>query len=65
VSRAEEFQQLRPLLSSIVYRILGSVSEAESVVPSLTGTPRFVPIYRGGLHGRRYAGSGGICGVQC
>src|SRR5580704_1270403 len=48
VSRAEEFQQLRPLLSSIVYRILGSVSEAESVVPSLTGTPRFVPIYRGG-----------------
>jgi hypothetical protein len=64
VSRAEEFQQLRPLLSSIAYRILGSVSEAESVVPSLTRTPRFVPIYGGALHGRRYAGSGGICGVQ-
>jgi RNA polymerase sigma-70 factor (ECF subfamily) len=32
VSRAEEFEQLRPLLFSIAYRILGSVSEAEDTV---------------------------------
>jgi RNA polymerase sigma-70 factor, ECF subfamily len=32
VSRAEEFQQLRPLLFSIAYRILGSVAEAEDAV---------------------------------
>jgi RNA polymerase sigma-70 factor, ECF subfamily len=32
VSRAEEFDQLRPLLFSIAYRILGSVSEAEDAV---------------------------------
>jgi hypothetical protein len=28
VTRAEEFEQLRPLLFAIAYRILGSVSEA-------------------------------------
>jgi RNA polymerase sigma-70 factor (ECF subfamily) len=32
VSRAEEFQELRPLLFSVAYRILGSVSEAEDAV---------------------------------
>jgi RNA polymerase sigma-70 factor, ECF subfamily len=32
VSRAEEFEKLRPLLFSIAYRILGSVSEAEDAV---------------------------------
>jgi RNA polymerase sigma-70 factor (ECF subfamily) len=32
VSRVEEFEQLRPLLFSIAYRILGSVSEAEDAV---------------------------------
>ncbi|HEX5594801.1 MAG TPA: RNA polymerase sigma-70 factor [Micromonosporaceae bacterium] len=32
VTRAEEFEALRPLLFSIAYRILGSVSEAEDVV---------------------------------
>jgi len=32
VSRAEEFEQLRPLLFSIAYRILSSVSEAEDAV---------------------------------
>lgn len=32
MTRAEEFQGLRPLLFSIAYRILGSVSEAEDVV---------------------------------
>jgi RNA polymerase sigma-70 factor, ECF subfamily len=32
VTRAEEFQQLRPLLFSIAYRITGSVSEAEDAV---------------------------------
>jgi RNA polymerase sigma-70 factor (ECF subfamily) len=32
VSRTEEFEQLRPLLFSIAYRILGSVSEAEDAV---------------------------------
>jgi RNA polymerase sigma-70 factor (ECF subfamily) len=32
VSRAEEFEELRPLLFSIGYRILGSVSEAEDAV---------------------------------
>src|SRR5580692_1701062 len=32
VSRTGEFQQLRPLLFSIAYRILGSVSEAEDAV---------------------------------
>jgi RNA polymerase sigma-70 factor, ECF subfamily len=32
VSRAEEFQELRPLLFAIAYRILGSVSDAEDAV---------------------------------
>jgi RNA polymerase sigma-70 factor, ECF subfamily len=32
VSRAEEFEQLRPLLFAIAYRILGRVSEAEDAV---------------------------------
>ena len=32
MSRAEEFERLRPLLFSIAYRILGSVSEAEDAV---------------------------------
>jgi RNA polymerase sigma-70 factor, ECF subfamily len=32
VTRAEEFQELRPLLFAIAYRILGSVSEAEDAV---------------------------------
>jgi RNA polymerase sigma-70 factor (ECF subfamily) len=32
VTRVEEFQELRPLLFSIAYRMLGSVSEAEDVV---------------------------------
>lgn len=32
MSRAEEFEGLRPLLFSIAYRILGSVSEAEDAV---------------------------------
>jgi RNA polymerase sigma-70 factor, ECF subfamily len=32
VSKAEEFEQLRPLLFAIAYRILGSVSEAEDAV---------------------------------
>jgi RNA polymerase sigma-70 factor (ECF subfamily) len=32
VSRAEEFEELRPLLFSIAYRILASVSEAEDAV---------------------------------
>src|SRR5713226_5011809 len=32
VSKAEEFEELRPLLCAIAYRILGSVSEAEDAV---------------------------------
>ncbi|GAA4584858.1 RNA polymerase sigma-70 factor [Planotetraspora phitsanulokensis] len=32
MTRAEEFEQLRPLLFSIAYRILGSVSEAEDAI---------------------------------
>ncbi|XRQ15149.1 RNA polymerase sigma-70 factor [Actinomadura welshii] len=32
MTRAEEFQQLRPLLFSIAYRLLGSVGEAEDAV---------------------------------
>jgi RNA polymerase sigma-70 factor (ECF subfamily) len=32
VTRAEEFEALRPLLFSIAYRVLGSVSEAEDAV---------------------------------
>jgi RNA polymerase sigma-70 factor (ECF subfamily) len=32
VTKVEEFEQLRPLLFSIAYRILGSVSEAEDAV---------------------------------
>jgi RNA polymerase sigma-70 factor (ECF subfamily) len=32
VTRIEEFEELRPLLSAIAYRILGSVSEAEDAV---------------------------------
>ena len=32
MSRAEEFQEMRPLLLSIAYRLLGSVGEAEDVV---------------------------------
>ena len=32
MTRAEEFEQLRPLLFAIAYRILGSVSDAEDAV---------------------------------
>ena len=32
MSRADEFEDLRPLLFSIAYRILGSVTEAEDAV---------------------------------
>ena len=32
MTRTEEFQDLRPLLFAIAYRILGSVSEAEDAV---------------------------------
>src|SRR6185503_19105959 len=32
MSRADEFQELRPLLFAIAYRILGSVAEAEDAV---------------------------------
>src|SRR5215216_3759255 len=32
VTRTEEFQELRPLLFAIAYRILGSVAEAEDAV---------------------------------
>lgn len=32
MTKTEEFQELRPLLFSIAYRILGSVSEAEDAV---------------------------------
>jgi RNA polymerase sigma-70 factor, ECF subfamily len=32
VNKAEEFEQLRPLLFSIAYRILGRVGEAEDAV---------------------------------
>jgi RNA polymerase sigma-70 factor, ECF subfamily len=32
MSRAEDFEELRPLLFSIAYRILGSVSEAEDAI---------------------------------
>ena len=32
MTRAEEFEQLRPLLFAIAYRILGSVAEAEDAV---------------------------------
>jgi RNA polymerase sigma-70 factor (ECF subfamily) len=32
VTRTGEFEQLRPLLFSIAYRILGSVAEAEDAV---------------------------------
>ena len=32
MTRPEEFEQLRPLLFAIAYRILGSVTEAEDAV---------------------------------
>ena len=32
MTRTEEFEQLRPLLFSIAYRITGSISEAEDAV---------------------------------
>jgi RNA polymerase sigma-70 factor, ECF subfamily len=32
MTRSEEFEELRPLLFAIAYRILGSVAEAEDVV---------------------------------
>ena len=32
VSKVEEFEELRPLLFSIAYRLLGSVTEAEDAV---------------------------------
>ncbi|MGH2670359.1 MAG: sigma factor, partial [bacterium] len=32
MTRTEEFEELRPLLFAIAYRILGSVSEAEDAV---------------------------------
>ena len=32
MSRADDFEELRPLLFAIAYRVLGSVSEAEDAV---------------------------------
>jgi RNA polymerase sigma-70 factor (ECF subfamily) len=32
LTRAEEFEELRPLLFSIAYRILGSVTEGQDAV---------------------------------
>ncbi len=32
MTRADEFEELRPLLFAIAYRILGSVAEAEDAV---------------------------------
>ena len=32
MTRAEEFEELRPLLFAIAYRILGSVADAEDAV---------------------------------
>ncbi len=32
MTRIEEFEELRPLLFAIAYRVLGSVSEAEDAV---------------------------------
>jgi RNA polymerase sigma-70 factor (ECF subfamily) len=32
MTRGEEFEELRPLLFAIAYRILGSVAEAEDAV---------------------------------
>jgi RNA polymerase sigma-70 factor (ECF subfamily) len=32
MTRAEQFEELRPMLFAIAYRILGSVSEAEDAV---------------------------------
>ncbi|MFG1947810.1 RNA polymerase sigma-70 factor [Nonomuraea sp. NPDC048826] len=52
MSRAEEFEAVRPLLFSIAYRILGSVSEAEDAVQETwvrfeasTAAPRSVRAY--------------------
>ena len=56
MTRTEEFQELRPLLFAIAYRILGSVGEAEAVpgtwLPTSLQTthpprPR-LPLSRGG-----------------
>jgi RNA polymerase sigma-70 factor, ECF subfamily len=41
MTRAEEFEQLRPLLFSIAYRLLGSVSEAEDAVQETWLAGRF------------------------
>ena len=46
MTRTQEFEELRPLLFAIAYRILGSVSEAEDAVQdtgSATRPPRPSP----------------------
>ena len=67
MTRAQEFEQLRPLLFAIAYRILGIVSEAEDAVqetwlrwgdlddPARAGAPRG-PTWSGSSPGRRSTG---------
>ena len=52
MTRTEEFEELRPLLFAIAYRILGSVSEAEDAVqetwlPDTTHVDEGFPLSRG------------------
>ena len=56
MTRAEEFEELRPLLFAIAYRILGSVSEAEDAVQETWLRYEASPTHREMAH--FYAGTG-------
>lgn len=43
MTRSQEFEGLRPLLFSIAYRILGSVSEAEDALQDTFSRARLDP----------------------
>ena len=58
MSRAGEFQELRPLLFAIAYRILGSVAEAEDAVQESWLSNWQVPAV-----GARRRGCGPVCAV--
>lgn len=52
-TRSEEFDELRPLLFAVAYRILGSVSEAEDAVQTMSARASGAAAARGDLLGEQ------------
>lgn len=56
-TRSEEFDELRPLLFAVAYRILGSVSEAEDAVQTASARAAGAAAARGDLLGEQVTGA--------